>query len=148
MTIPVLVALGIGAAIAIQAVAISSLTGAVHPLAISLSLLVSGLVVGIGWATVHGAWPEVLVVARQWWWLPLGAAGWAIVAALGWTVARLGAAAGLSLIVAAQLTAALVIDAGRGHALVGPRSLAGAALLVVGAALLGSAQAGGGTTGT
>lgn len=146
MVVPVLVALGIGLAIALQAAALSSLVGAVHPLAISLSLLASGLVVGSGWAVIHGAWPEVLVVARQWWWLLLGAAGWAIVAALGWTVARLGAAAGLSLIVAAQLTGALVVDVSRGHAPIGARSLAGVALLVAGAALLGS-HTGGGTTG-
>lgn len=140
MIVSVLVALAIGTAIAFQAATIGRLADTVHPLAISLSLLSSGLLAGVGWATVRGAWPATLSVARYWWWLPLGAIGWIIVGALGWTVARLGAAVGLALVIAAQLTVALAIDVTRGSASLSLRSVLGVALLVAGAALVGSAR--------
>jgi uncharacterized membrane protein YdcZ (DUF606 family) len=66
----------------------------------------------------------------------LGAVGWAIVAALGRTVGRLGAAAALALVVGSQLSVALVIDLARDATLASWRSLVGVALVVGGATLL------------
>jgi bacterial/archaeal transporter family-2 protein len=140
MTIPVFIAVGIGAAIAVQAATISSLADRVHPLTISLALLGSGLLMASIWASATRAWPDTLIVAMQWWWVPLGAVGWGIVAALGWTVARLGVALGLSLIVGAQLAAGLLIDLGRGQAVLGWRAAVGVVLLMAGEGLLGSAR--------
>lgn len=141
MAIPVVVALGIGAAIALQATAVSSITDTVHPLTISLALLASGIVVAATWATARSAWPDTLTVVGHWWWLPLGAIGWGIVAALGWTAGRLGVAVALSLVVGSQLTVALVINLARGGA-VGWRSVAGVAFLVWGAVLLAAPSTG------
>lgn len=140
MTVPVLVALAIGAAIALQAATVSGLTEAVHPLTISLALLASGMLVAGAWAWATDGWSDILTVIRHWWWLPLGALGWGIVAALGWTVARLGVALGLSLIVGAQLTTGLVIDLSRGQAVLGWRPASGVVLLMAGATLLGTAR--------
>ena len=136
MLVPVLVAVAIGIAIALQAAAVSSLAGTIHPLAISLALLAAGIAVATVWASIRKTWPDAFEVVGHWWWLPLGVAGWAIVAALGWTVARLGVATALSLIVGAQLTAALLIDVGRGSATMGWRAAAGVALVGAGATLL------------
>lgn len=90
MALAVLIALIVGATIALQAATIGRLTIAINPLTISLSLMVSGVVIGGVWASLHSAWTDVATVARLWWWLPLGAAGWLIVGALGWTSERLG----------------------------------------------------------
>lgn len=81
-----------GATIALQAAIIGRLSNAVHPLVISLSLLVTGILAGGVWVSLHDAWADVAKVAWRWWWLPLGAAGWLIVGALGWTSERLGVA--------------------------------------------------------
>lgn len=140
--IPVLVALGIGAAIALQATAVSSLTSTVHPLAISLALLASGILVASSWATARQAWPETLAVVGHWWWLPLGAVGWAIVAALGWTAGRLGVAVALALMVGSQLTVGLTIDVVRGTTAGGLRSVLGLAFVVVGTTLLSASPTG------
>ena len=102
MTVPLLVALGIGAAIALQAATVGHLSGEVHPLTISLALLLSGVAVASTWASVRHAWPEVLAVTGRWWWVPLGIAGWVIVAALGWTASRLGVAVALAVVVGSQ----------------------------------------------
>lgn len=83
--------------------------------------------------------PVALAVVGHWWWLPLGAVGWAIVAALGWTVGRLGVAVALALIVGSQLTVALTIDLARGTTTGGLRRVVGVALVVVGATLLSAA---------
>lgn len=136
MIIPILVALCIGAAIALQATVVGRMTETLHPLAVSLSLLVSGLVVASVWASLRQAWPQALTVAVQWWWVPLGAVGWGIVAALGWTVTRLGVATALAVVVGSQLTVAIIVDLVRGSATIGWRNVAGAALVVIGATLL------------
>lgn len=104
MAVAVLVALVVGATIALQAAIIGRLSGTVHPLTISLSLLVSGILAGGLWVIRQTAWTDVATVARQWWWLPLGAAGWLIVGALGWTSARLGVAQALAIVIGAQLS--------------------------------------------
>lgn len=138
MTVPLLVALGIGAAIALQTATVGHLSGEVHPLTISLALLLSGVAVASTWASVRHAWPEVLAVTGRWWWLPLGIAGWAIVAALGWTASRLGVAVALAVVVGSQLTVGLVVDAIRGTGTVSWRAVGGVILVVAGAALLSS----------
>lgn len=136
MATAVLVALVVGATIALQAATLGRLSDSVHPLAISFSLLASGLIVGGVWASHEGAWSVVPAVAKHWWWLPLGAAGWLIVGALGWTTERLGVAQALALVVGAQLSTALVIDVMRGTVAVGPRQIIGLLLIVAGTGLV------------
>lgn len=130
MTAAVLVAVLVGVTIAVQAATIAGVSDLIRPAAVSLALLAAGILVGGIWAGARGAWPEVRAVASHWWWLPLGAAGWLIVAALGWTAARLGVAPALSLVIGAQLLAALAIDALRGVHPVGPRTVAAGVLLL------------------
>lgn len=142
MTVPLLVALAIGAAIALQAATVGHLSGEVHPLTISLALLLSGVLVASTWATVRHAWPDVLAVTGRWWWLPLGIAGWVIVAALGWTASRLGVAVALAVVVGSQLTVGLVIDGVRGTGTVSWRAVGGVVLVVAGAALLSANSSG------
>ena len=136
MALAVLIALVVGASIALQAATIGRLSNTINPLAISLSLLASGILIGAVWASLQAAWMDVAAVARQWWWLPLGAAGWLIVAALGWASERLGVAQALALVIGAQLSTAVVIDVARGTVAVGPRPIIGLALIVVGTGLL------------
>ena len=136
MALAVFVALVVGATIALQAAIIGRLSGTVNALAISLSLLVSGILAGGVWASLQDAWTDVAAVVRLWWWLPLGAAGWLIVGALGWTAARLGAAQALALVIGAQLSTALAIDVARGTIVLGPRPIIGLVLIVVGATAL------------
>jgi uncharacterized membrane protein YdcZ (DUF606 family) len=139
MALAVVVALVVGATIALQAATISRLSNAINPLTISLSLLVSGLLVGGVWAILHSVWTDIATVGRQWWWLPLGAAGWLIVGALGWTSERLGVAQALALVIGAQLSTALVIDVARGPVVIGPCPVIGLVLIVVGTGLLRAA---------
>ncbi len=142
MTVPLVVALGIGAAIALQAATVGDLADEVHPLTISLALLMSGVVAASTWATVRQVWPEVLAVTGRWWWLPLGIAGWVIVAALGWTASRLGVAVALAVVVGAQLTVGLVLDAVWGTGTVSWRAVGGVVLVVAGAAMLSASSSG------
>ena len=139
MALAVHIAIAVGVAIALQAATIGRLSSAIHALAISLSLLVGGLLVAGVWAGLQGAWLDVATVARKWWWLPLGAAGWVIVGALGWTAERLGVAQALALVIGAQLCTALVIDVVRGTVVFGPRPVVGLILIVIGATLLRTA---------
>lgn len=139
MALAVLVTLVVGATIALQAATIGRLSSAINPLTISASLLLSGLLVGGVWASLQGAWTDVVTVAREWWWLPLGAAGWLIVGALGWTTERLGVAQALVLVIGAQLSTALVIDVQRDVVAIGPRPVIGLVLIVVGTGLLRAA---------
>lgn len=139
MVLAVFVALVVGATIALQAATIGRLTNAINPLTISWALLVSGLLIGGGWVSVQNVWTDVVTVARQWWWLPLGAAGWLIVGALGWTSERLGVAQALALVIAAQLSTALVMDVAKGTVALGARPLVGLVLVVVGAGLIRAA---------
>lgn len=136
MALAVLVAIVVGATIALQAATIDRLSNTINPLTISLSLLVSGILIGSVWASLQSAWTDVATVGRQWWWLPLGAAGWLIVGALGWTSERLGVAQALALVIGARLSMALMIDVARGTIIVGPRPVIGLVLIVVGTSLL------------
>lgn len=106
----IMTAIAIGAAVAFQ-VSILSRSGAIaHPLAVSLALQASGLLVSCVWVVARRDWAGVLAVAGQWWWLPLGTLGWGVVAALGFA-ARLGVGATLAAVsVAAQLVIGLGID--------------------------------------
>lgn len=139
MAVAVLVALAVGVTIALQAAIIGRLSNTVPPLVISLSLLVTGILAGGVWVSLQNAWADVATVARQWWWLPLGAAGWLIVGALGWTSERLGVAQALALVIGAQFSMALVIDFARGTVMIGPRPLVGLVLIVAGTAVLRAA---------
>jgi len=139
MAVPVLVALVVGVTIALQAATIGRLSNTINPLMISLSLLVSGILAGGMWASLQSAWTDVATVARQWWWLPLGAVGWLIVGALGWTSERLGVAQALALVIGAQLSTALMIDVARGTVAIGPQPIIGLTLIVVGTGLLRAA---------
>ncbi len=128
----VLVPILIGATIAVQTALVGASSASTPPLAISLALMLGGVLVGGLWASSLGHWDAVGVVVRQWWWMPLGVAGWVIVAALGWSAGRLGVASSLSLVVAAQLGTGLVLDASLGVAHLSVSSVLGVTLIVAG----------------
>lgn len=130
------VAVGIGVAVAIQVAVLGGASRAWHPLAVSLGLQVAGVVVGGIWALHQGAWPDVWPITLRWWWLPLGALGWGIVAALGFSAARVGVSVTLATVVVAQLLTGLVVDLAMGRLEVGLRHPVGVALLVVGLLLV------------
>jgi transporter family-2 protein len=136
MGIGFVVAVLVGVGIAVQVAVLGRTSGSVSPLAVSLALQVSGVAVAAVWATSRGAWSEVAVVGRNWWWIPLGAGGWAVVAALGFASNRVGVAATLSLSVAAQLVAGLVIDSTAGSSNLEATTILGAVLILSGATLI------------
>lgn len=70
------------------------------------------------------------------WKLRLGALGWGIVAALGFSASRLGASTTLAVVVAAQIVAALVLDQIAGRVDIGIRQPVGVLLLVGGVLLV------------
>lgn len=135
MFVLVVVPILAGITIAVQAWLIGGMVESRSPLAVSLALLVPGALVGAAWSLVRHEWGTVGVVARQWWWIPLGVAGWGIVAVLGWSANRLGVATALTLVVAAQLVAGTVIDLIADKQRISLTSILGA-LLVTGGALL------------
>jgi transporter family-2 protein len=126
----------VGLGIAVQVAVLGRTSESVSPLAVSLALQVSGVAVAAVWATSRGAWSEVAVVGHNWWWIPLGAVGWALVAALGFASNRVGVAATLSLSVAAQLVAGLVIDSTAGPSDLETTTILGAVLVLSGATLI------------
>jgi transporter family-2 protein len=132
----IIVALVTGVAIGVQVALIGRTSARVHPLAISLALQLSGLLVGLGWMLWSRSWPSVAEITRLWWWIPLGLVGWVVVAALGYSSARLGTGATLALAIAAQVVTGLALDRLSGSLELGPSQLAGAVLLVAGAALV------------
>ena len=132
----IVVAVLVGVSIAVQVLLVGRASRGIHPLSISLALQGSGLFVGVIWALSKQTWSSVLSVTGHWWWLPLGALGWGIVAALGYSSARLGATATLAIVVATQLTAGLVLDRVLGEIDLGVRHPIGVLLLVGGALLL------------
>jgi len=121
----------IGVTIAVQTAIVGASSASAPPLAVSLALMLGGVLVGGLWAAGFGHWDAVGGVVLRWWWLPLGIAGWVIVAALGWSAARLGVASALTMVVAAQLVAGLVLDA-FGDGSVSLRSVVGVLLVVAG----------------
>ena len=136
MPLGILVALVTGVAIGVQVTIIGRTSARVHPLAISLALQLSGVLVGFAWVAWSRSWPGVAEVARLWWWIPLGLVGWVVVGALGFSSARLGTGATLALAITAQVTTGLLLDRSSGALELGPSQLTGAVLLVAGAALV------------
>lgn len=134
----VTVAVVVGISIALQVLLVGRASQNVPPLAISTALQSSGLVAGIIWAASQRAWPTAAGIVGRWWWLPLGALGWGIVAALGYASARLGASSTLAIVVASQLVAGITLDRIVGEIDIGARHPLGVVLLVVGTWLIGS----------
>ena len=77
------VAVMVGAGIAVQVAILGRAAGQLSPLAVSLALMVPGLLAATIWATATRSWGDVAVVPGKWWWLILGVGGWLVVAALG-----------------------------------------------------------------
>jgi uncharacterized membrane protein YdcZ (DUF606 family) len=132
IAVPVLV----GLTIAAQSFLLGTRGGSTSPVGLSLALTIAGTLAGVVWATTRRRWGEVVAVSGQWWWLPLGVAGWLIVAALGWSAARLGVAAALAIVVAAQLTGGLALDVLSGRVRLSASSVAGVAVVCVGVLLI------------
>lgn len=132
----VIVALVVGSAIAVQVGIVGRASRTLHPLVISLALQAAGLLVGLGWLLWSRTWPQLPQVIGQWWWLPLGIAGWVLVAALGFSAARLGASATLALVIGAQLVVGLGLDQAAGELEIAAPQVLGAVLLVSGAVLI------------
>jgi len=132
----VVVALVVGSAIAVQVAIVGRASRALHPLVISLALQASGLVVGLGWLLWSRTWPQLPQVVGQWWWLPLGIVGWIVVAALGFSAARLGTSATLAIVIGAQLTVGLILDHADGRFEIGAPQALGVTLLVVGGVMV------------
>jgi hypothetical protein len=76
------VAVMVGAGIAVQVAVLGRASGQLSPLAVSLALMVPGLLAATIWATVTRSWSDVAVVPGKWWWLVLGG-GWCSVSAGG-----------------------------------------------------------------
>jgi uncharacterized membrane protein YdcZ (DUF606 family) len=136
MGVAFVVAIGVGLAIAVQVAIVGQTSRLIHPLVISVALQASGLLVGIAWAIWSRSWPQITDVVHLWGWIPLGAVGWGIVAALGFSAARLGASTTLAIVIAAQLIAALLLDQATGRVEMGVHQPAGALLLIVGVVLI------------
>jgi transporter family-2 protein len=136
MGVAVAVAIGVGLAIAVQVAIVGQASRAIHPLTVSLALQASGLLIGVGWAVWSRAWPQIAEVVVQWWWLPLGAVGLGVVAALGFSASRLGVSTTLAIVIAAQLLAGLLLDQFSGRIGIGLSESLGAALLIAGVLVL------------
>lgn len=130
------VAVGVGLAIAVQTAILGRASTQVPPLAVSLGLQISGVLVAAVWATTQHRWALVGQVTGSWWWLPLGAAGWLVVAALGFAAARLGVAPTLAISVAVQLIVGLTIDAVADAAAPRPAHVVGVVALCAGTMLI------------
>jgi len=135
----VIVAVLTGVAIATQASVLGSAGRRINPLSVSLALQLSGVLVGLLWLAWSRSWSDVVEVARAWWWIPLGLLGLVVVAAIGYSSARLGALATLALLVAAQLVTGLVLDVRSGSVVLDWRQPLGI-LLVLGGTVLISAR--------
>jgi transporter family-2 protein len=126
----------VGVVIAVQAAVLGRASAAVPALAVSFGLQLAGVAAGAIWSTVQGRWSSVLDVVTSWWWIPLGVAGWLLVAALGHVASRLGVAPALALVVASQLVAGMIVDAVTGGSWPAARAVAGVVLLCAGAVLV------------
>ncbi len=136
MGIAITVAVFVGISIAVQVLLVGGASRSVHPLSVSLALQGAGLLAGAAWATWRHSWPSVTSVVGLWWWLPIGALGWGIVAALGYSAARLGTSTTLAIVVGAQLVAGLILDLALGHTEFRVQQPIGVLLLTVGALLV------------
>lgn len=132
----IVLALVVGSAIAVQVAIVGRASRALHPLVISLGLQAAGLLVGLGWLLWSRTWPQLPQVISQWWWLPLGIVGWVLVAALGFSAARLGTSATLAIVIGAQLVVGLFLDQASGRIELGVPQVLGAVLLVGGTVLV------------
>lgn len=132
----VLVAILVGFGVAAQVRILGASSSQCHPLSISFALQLAGVLAGLVWITARSDWRTITAVVVSWWWLPLGVGGWVVVAALGFSSARLGVATVLSLSIAAQLVAGLLIDAGSTDRGLSAPSVIGAVLVVTGVALI------------
>jgi len=132
----IVIAAVVGVAVAVQVFLVGRASKITHPLAVSVALQVSGVLIGMIWAIYQRATSAVIGVTVQWWWLPLGALGWGIVAALGFSAGRLGASTTLAVVVAAQMLTGLAIDSVVGQVDLGIRQPVGVVLLVGGVLLV------------
>ena len=134
------VAVMVGAGIAVQVAVVGRAAGQLNPLSVSLALMIPGLLVAAVWSTVTRSWADVGAVSGKWWWLVLGVGGWLVVATLGFAADRIGVTTTLSLSIASQLVVGLAIDVWTGNASIDPRLLAGLALLTTGSWLVMSSS--------
>jgi transporter family-2 protein len=139
MSSGIVLALVIGIGIAFQVSVLGRTASDANPLTVSLALQLAGVGVAAAWATSRGTWGDVIAIGRYWWWIPLGAGGWILVAALGLASDKIGVASTLALSVAAQLLAALVIDATAGTVHISIQTTLGAALVLGGVILVSTA---------
>lgn len=128
-------AVAVGAVIAVQVFVVSRASLRFDVLVVSMVLQAAGLVAGLVWTSAKGAWPEVWAIARAWWWIPVGLAGWVIVGALGFVSARLGVALTLAISIGVQLTVGLGLDAAGGRP-IGLPAVAGVLMVTAGAVLV------------
>lgn len=135
------IAVGLGAAIAVQVAVLGRASADSHSLVVSLALQISGTLIGLIWMLHHQSWPVLVRVGLQWWWLPLGVLGWGVVGALGHVSARLGTGITLVVVVTAQLVAGLVIDLATGRVSPSVYQPVAVVLLVAGVLLLTRAEA-------
>lgn len=136
MGIGLVVAVMVGAGIAVQVAVVGRAAEQLNPLSVSLALMIPGVVVASIGSTATRSWSDVAVVAGRWWWLPLGVGGWLVVAALGFAAVRIGVTMTLSLSIATQLVVGFAIDLRTDDASPDPRALLGIVLFTVGAWLL------------
>ena len=134
------VAVMVGAGIAVQVAILGRAAGQLSPLAVSLALMIPGLLAASIWSTATRSWGDVAGVSGKWWWVLLGVGGWLVVAALGFAADRIGVTTTLSLTIATQLAVGLAIDLRTGNVSIDPRLLAGLALLGAGSWLVVSAS--------
>jgi uncharacterized membrane protein YdcZ (DUF606 family) len=132
----IFVAVAVGVAIAVQVAVVGRASHDVHPLVVSTILQIAGMSGGILWVLHRHVWAELGAVAIRWWVLPLGLAGWGIVAALGFSSSRLGVSTTLVLVVATQLVAGLLVDLSTGAIALDLRQPFGVALVVGGTLVL------------
>jgi transporter family-2 protein len=132
----VLVAILVGLAVAVQVRILGASSSQYHPLSISFALQLAGVLAGLAWVTAQGDWRTITSVVVSWWWLPLGVGGWCVVASLGFSSARLGVATVLSVSIAAQLVAGLLLDARTTDRGLSVPSVVGATMVVTGVALI------------
>ena len=130
-----IIAAGLGAAVAIQIGILGRMAGRFNILTVSMVLQMSGLAAGATWTAIRSGWAEAGQITRLWWWIPLGIFGWVLVAGLGHASARIGVSTTLAVSVASQLAVGLAIDANSGSR-VGVGGVLGLLLLVGGTVLI------------
>ena len=128
----IIVAVVVGAGVAIQVAVLGRAAERIHALAVSLALQMAGVMVGLAWASMVRGWSDVGRSVVAWWWLPLGAFGWMLVGGLGYASRTLGVSLTLGIAVTVQLVVGYGLDVRAGRAPLEPQALAGLALVIVG----------------